>query len=427
MPPRKFPRPAAERPITADAPRVTAISIDGNSIAAVAMSFDGVSYRAEAIHHLELDRLVEVSKKLRHPVFMDVTCCVYPEKELIQARLADIFQRAVFHNPAVVLLAPDKSFAVEIAGDSAEASMLARRRACVEMQLPINPYDYPCALLFQEVPLGDGQSLTRSVRVRLADVYQISQLVAPLAPRFRGCVIGEAAASAVLSTIEPVDGDLPVTLCDVGKLRTLYAARLPNGQRFFHAIPVGLARDDMHYFRSISPSTDKLMEMNRALGTLFLPPDTTPSPLFSGWASSPQIDCTRLAVQIARYAQRAFESSLGAFRDHDRFRAINYLSGRAARIPGLKQFMEAKLDAEYRWIDGPFSSAVSLAEGYGWDEASDNLLAFGAAMQAHSPVAGSFLPLTMEFQTPPMKGAKVAVGDMREGAMYVFEQKTLPA
>ena len=403
--------------------RLTAIMIDGNSIGAMAGSVKANgTVVVEAIRHYELDRLVELTRRLRHPIFMDVSYSFFPERELIADRLRDILSTPPFNNPVIALLAPEKIRTAETVGRPTPAGCRERLEKLLTEHLPFNPYEYPALLTYQDVELDTQHDLTRLSVARLADLLPLPQVVRAAGGEYIGIVAATAAASHVIRLMAPKEQSEPVLLCDVGKLRTLYTTLMPDGTIQHYPIPVGLARDDMHYFKSIAPSTDKLVQMQHSLGKLFFPPEVTPSPLFSGYASSPQIDCTRLAVQITRYAQRSIEATLKDI--HGAFLGSHYISGRASRLPGLRDYIEARLHGKVRRIDRRPLRSVDVADGVTWGEVGDNVLLLGALLEAFRPNA-KLGPALMagELVMPPLQQSSCTIAKLKADVLYVFEQK----
>ncbi len=404
--------------------RVTIIEIDGNSIGALAMAQDGDKLVVEASHHVELDKLVEVVEKMRHPVFMDLPKSNFPDVQLLASRLKDIFSQEVYRNPVVAVLGGEKFHRAMEIGEESDLGRDKRRKKLLNSNLPINPLVYPCVIAFREENAGPGKSMTVLLKIRLMDLFPIGVLLEKYAPRYLGAVTAQTATANLLQVLsEQDDSGKPTSLCNVGKMRTLYSTWDAQGRFTHDEIPVGLARDDMHYFRSISPVTAQLNRMKIALGSLFFPPEVTPSPLFTGWASSPQIDCTRFAIQVSHYAERSF--GMDPRRDIDSVEEGRnfYLTGRASRIVGLRQFLENKIGVTLRRIDRRPIKGVELANDVKWADLADNVIPFGAGLQVLKPRRQSIGLITHKFLPPPMKDGYCTVGEMADGALYVFEQR----
>ncbi|CAN5265199.1 hypothetical protein BH09SUM1_BH09SUM1_15380 [soil metagenome] len=410
-------------PVRSAPERVTVVQVDGNSIAAVAASRDGNKVRIEAIEHIELDRLVEVTKRLNHQIFMHVNFCLLVDKELIHARLKDILGKKVFRNPSIMLIGSEKTVIVEETGVDTDDARMGRRESLLAANHSSNPYDYPAIILFQENTVGHRMSATRLFRMRLADYLPLSQIISSLAKPFLGAVTELGASARIIKLLSTTDENKPVTLCNVGKLRTLYTTLLPDGHTMFNPIPVGLARDDMHYFDSISPDAEKLQQLESAIGSLLFPPDVTPAPVVNALQGSPQSDCTRIASQISHYAVRSFSESLRRDKAERSWPGAHYLSGRGSRLPGLRQYMESKLETELRRVDRRPIAGIELAPGLKWAEVGDNLLAVGACIEALRPEKETLGVLPESFFPAPTDDLRSSVPAMVSDRLYVYEQR----
>lgn len=407
--------------------RVTAIQVDGNSISFAALSSDDGTLHIESLDHVELDHLVEVTKRVRHPVFMDVVSCTFPEKELIARTVRAHMERQVYQNPVVTLIGAEKMSVFQLIGEDTAKARATRRRQLLDKNIPINPYDFPCVIALTENTLATGASLSTMIRVRLADVFPLSQLLEANVPEFLGSVTGLTAAARALGALQSEDEDVPLTLFDVGKLRTLYTTRLPEGHVTFNAIPVGLARDDMHYFKSIPMTTEKILELKMTLGSLLFPPDATPLPSFGagsqGWISTPQFECTRFATQVAHYGRRCLDFNVVPYVKEGRGEAIHYLSGRASRLPGFRQFLETAVSTKFRRIDRRPLRGMEVASGIPWADAADNLLTIGAAAEILSPDNYSLGAIFRNFVPPPISRGRCSSAALEDRQPYVFEQR----
>jgi hypothetical protein len=410
---------ANKAPVSTPVDRVTVLYLDGNSIAAMAVSRSDDGYAVDAVEHLELDKLLEVVTRLRHPIFMDLNFCLLPEKELIQSQFSRFLEKAIFNRPMVMLLAPEKVQQFDLVGEVGAKAMEQRRTKLLRQQLPINPYEYPSVISLKERPVAAGQRRTTLVRLRLADLVQISQIVKSLAGNFLGYCSPLEAAARVSGLLAEEDPTKPVLICDVGKLRTYYIRREAMGSVVCNPIPVGLARDDTHYFKSISPDPGKLQVLNQTLGTLLFPPEATPSPLFSGNTSSPQVDCTRLALQLSRYALRAFseDGTPGCAQ------AVRYLTGRGSRVPELREYMQKKTGDEFRRIDRRPIHGIDLAPNIRWGDVADNFLMLGAGIEALEAVTPGARLIDDHYRPLNLKRRFRSIGELELDASYVLEQR----
>lgn len=402
--------------------RITAVDIDGNSIGALAMSISGGRIRVDDAHHVELDKLVEVVEKLRHPVFMDLPRSNFPDVQLLASRLKDIFSKKEFQNPVVAVLGGEKVHRATLVGEESDAGKQFRRAKLLNANLPINPLVYPCVIAFREEQVAPGKSMTVLIKIRLMDLFPIGVLLEKYAPQYLGAVTAQTAVANTLHMMaEHDEKQRPIMLCNIGKLRTIYSTWDPKGCFSHHEIPVGLARDDMHYFKSISPVTAQLNRMKIALGSLFFPPEVTPSPLFAGWASSPQIDCTRFGIQVAHYAERSFHIDDDTPREPQD--QLFYVSGRASRIMGLRQFLEIKTGVPLRRVDRRPIEGVEISDDVKWADVADNILSFGAAVQVLNPRRESIGLITRKFLPPPITDEMCTPSEMKDSELYVFEQR----
>ncbi len=406
----------------------TVVLIDGNSIAVLAGHRDEKFCHIEAFEHLELDEPVEVTKRLHHPVFMDTYFRFLSGKDHISRVLGHIFRKPVFQKPTVAVLSSEKTVLAEVQGPKVPKSRKGRQAKLLQQLLPLNPYDYPCAVVMSEADGKQNQSMTQVLRVRLADLLPFNKVIAEHAPKYHGSIPALRASTNIIQLLHEGSEDQPVTLCDVGKLRTLYTTALPGGRILHNAIPVGLAGDHLNTARSYLPTIDHLMRLEKALGVLLLSPETSTSfPVESGkkGPGSPQIDCTRFASQIARYHLRSFDANLKEYlADPTHSSGVHYLSGRASRLPGLRQFMEAVIAAPLRRIDRRPIPGISLASGIKWSDLADNLLLVGALLEATSPDATFFSSEDGDFFSPPQNsGRHCSIATMDEGKLYVFEQR----
>jgi hypothetical protein len=372
-------------------------------------------FEVVALRHVELESLVEVVKRVRHPIFMDATFCLFPEKSRIHEALLSILDDSAFQTPVVGLIAPDKIQPFEAPGLASTAATQDRRRALLKQALPINPYEYPSALFLQEREVPGGGALSRVTRMRLADLLQNNQAMNPPHPRFSGFVSALAAAEAVAELLPSEEAGGAVRLCDVGKLRTLYLNAEGEKPPQLFAIPVGLARDDMHYFKNLPIEIAKLEALRSHFGPILLPSDVTPAPAFNG-GSTLQLDSTRLAVQVSRYASRAFPRLL------EGPEPVHYLTGRGSRLPGMRDFLEKRLGEPIRRLDRRPLDDVALAPGIRWADVADHILLLGGAMEVLRPTPRSVGIVPTDYRIPPVRSNRCSIADLSLDTAYIFEQ-----
>lgn len=401
-------------------PRLTAISIDGNSIQVAAGEHHGGRLTVTAIEHIETPKLLEFSRRLRHQIFMDVDLCFFPDKPAVTALLKDVLRRPEFSNPCILVLTPDRLELFREDGRAEKRARNDRRRLLLEKHLPRNPLKYPLLFFLQELPMQNGQSRTRLGRGRLADYVQLLDIFRDVGLPLVGMVPAVSAVASMARRMFPPSATRHSTLCHVGKLRTLYSTLLPGGAMEHNMIPVGLARDDMYYFRSFEPLTGALADLRRSKGALFLPAGETPSLLASGNANDPVVDLTQFAIQVARFSARVEEFAVehGSDPDHG---GSYYLSGLASALPGLREFVHERVRSDVRPLSELPLAHVDLAGGVTTALVAENLPAVGALLDTFFPSAVSAGPLAGELSPPPIRGNQCSVTKMEERRLYILE------
>lgn len=404
--------------------RLTAVSIDGNSIGVMAAEAVNGKLNVLATKHRELDALLEVIKRLRHPIFMNVNLSWFPEKEKVKALVAEMLEEPVFRNPLIGLLPAEKIGAYEVSGEEGEDAARVRRDALLDSHAPSDPFSYPCTVLFQEFEVSPGHYGTRMWVARLAEIVPQLEILQATGLEVVGLLPAARAAHQLIQRVESDLAGQPVTICHVGKLRTMYSTRLPDDHVLHNPIPVGLARDDVHYFESIKPTVASLISLKERLGSLLLPPETTPSPIGSRWASTPQLDCTRFASQISRYALRAMKANRDTTNGEWPTAGIHYLSGRGSRFPGLDNYMKVRIQGDVRLLERAAIPSVGFAEGVDWEEARDNLLCIGALCEGALGSSEGSVLITGDFKSLGNSGhEKRSFPNLKAGVVYVLEQR----
>ncbi|MBI5154562.1 hypothetical protein HZA57_04935 [Candidatus Poribacteria bacterium] len=266
-------------------------------------------------------------------------------------------------------------------GEQSPRAHRARLASAVKAALSRNPFAYPRIFAFDNENANGGSQILRFWSGRFDDVLATADRYYSMEIPFQGLVTANRALGEIFRLLAPEDQAIPVTLIDVGKLRTNYLGGQHGEVAFSHTIPVGLARDDAHYFRSISPTLSYLEAINSQQGTLLFPPDATPSPIFDPAMSTPQIDCTRFAMQVARYAYRVLHD---IWPTSDALtHGAHYVSGGASRLPGFRPYMEAKTSARYRRLDRRPVPGIQILGDVTWADVADHLLMIGAAVAYH--------------------------------------------
>lgn len=407
------------------APGVTAIYIDGNSVSCASMSQgDGGRLRIETLEHHEDDELLEIAKRLYHPVFMEVDCAVFKRKERLQQVIVGLLARRPNAYPVVGVLAPEKAHVRELEAVKGGRTREERWRRLLRHGRPANPLDYPGAFLLEETGSGDAES-SRLLRFRLSDLIPLERILRKAAPVYGGLVTAQRALGRVARMLARAEPATPLTLCDVGKLRTTYSTVLPEGAIRENSIPVGLARDDQRYFRSFKPTlegvrlatmTSGKMILTGMAGVLSLFPDETPTP---------QGEATRFALQVSRYATRSMESTLNARRDDTTdYPGRHFLAGRASRLAGLRQYMEEKTGVALRRLDRRPVAGLDLAPGLTAADLADCLVAVGGCLAAL--VDGGEPGVLLRHVAVPQgfQGRLCTVAELEVGELYLLEQGT---
>jgi len=406
-----------------DSHRITACMIDGATIAATAVERTDDGFRVLATEVVELPRLVETIERDHHPIHMDLSKIEYREPDTIQAIFDVIFAEEVFRNLVVGVFPPDGVTELTMTGAATPDDSSARRRTLLKRIQWSNPYRYPSLFSIQESAATEGISTTRVVEVRLDDFIHCASQFERLGTQFLGLVTGQRASSAFIQRLPEWTHNQPVTIIDVGKNRTLYSTRVPSGRTLYNSIPVGLARDDVHRFTAIPPSIELIAEMqDRIGGMILLPPEATPTPLFAARKSTPQIDATRFAIQIARFANRTLESApaqLG-YEETDPS-GILYLIGRGARLPGLPSYLYSWTELDiYSFETAPLRD-ISLADGVVWPRISDSPTTLGAAIAWFERREDWFGQFLRERRIRRLQGNTLNAAELENDTLYVSE------
>ncbi len=403
--------------------RVTACMIDGSTISATVVEHsDGVA-RVVATELVELPTLVESIERRHHPIFMDFTALAYKDPAAIRRILEAIFADPTFRNPVLGVFPGDAVTEYQLHGESSSRGRDERRRALLKRIQWTNPYRYPTVFMLHEQEGSEGLSTTRLLEVRLDDFVHSAAQFEGIGTECLGVVTAQRAASQLFPHLPHSSRAKPVTMIDIGKNRTLYSTWVPGGRFMQNAIPVGLARDDAHIFNAIPPSIELILEMQDRIGGMFLlPPEATPTPLFASRKSTPQIDCTRFAVQIARFANRTIESvpaQLGWQGEHD---GTVYLIGRGARLPGLPAYLYSWTEADlYAFETAPLES-ITLDSSVEWKALSDTPATLGAALAFFARGEDSFGMLLREQRIRRLSSGILRVDDLQDNTLYVSEQ-----
>ncbi len=368
---------SSSRTGVADTPRVTGVCIDGNTLSAAALSYSSSEPVVEAVGTVELERLVERVDRITHPIFMDMDVLHYVDRNSLQRGLAELLSDPALRNPIMAVFPADCAKAAAESGSSAD-HMDRVTRGILSTAQSSNPNRYPRIVGVETAPAPDGEE-THVWSARLSDVLACTDQFHSLGLPFLGVVTGKRALAEAMNPVCGQDGSGARTLIDVGRLRSVYVGAAGGAVRFVHAIPVGLARDNTHYFNSLPPRLSEVEHLQQNYGTLFLPAHGTPSGLFESGNPSPQVDCTRLAVQISRFAHRVVKNVWREAVGHAGELRIS-LSGRPSRIAGLKEFVSAQIGVPVTALDASPIPGLGVAGDVGWSAATDHLMPIGAGL-----------------------------------------------
>lgn len=402
-------------------PDYVVVQIDGNSIMAAAVSVTpGGRGQVHGVRTIELPALVHRVVRRRHPIHMDVSCLEYSDSRKIQAAIEKIVSEPLFRDRRLVgVFMPDVAVHQSATGPATADARRERRRRLIRSVQHANPIWYPSIFSIHEETLPDGQERIRIWNARLADVVATATQFERTGQKFAGMVVGMRAGEEVLSLLDEADRQRTVSLVNIGKLHTLYLGGRSGTALFGHAIPVGLARDDVHYFESMAPCMDGVRRLHRAQGAVLLPPDATPSPLFDPRRSTPQLDMTRFASQVARFACRTLQED---WIPHGGSEGVqHYLTGHASRVPGLREYFDQKTGLKFRRFDRRPITGLRLSPGVDWPDVADHLLLIGAGMAYIRRSQDNFGLIRRSNRPIKLTDQVIRVDDIRPGKLYIHD------
>lgn len=398
---------------------VTAIALDGNSViaAAVSLAEDG----GLVVHYLrtiELDDVIMQVERYAHPIFMDVDYLFFPDTGLLGDALREIAGDPRFQNPVVGVF---PAHCVAEWSTTANAKPHAAMQPDIEGLQSANPYAYPRVFGIDRDSSPGGESAS-VWSARLDDILALGAELRRARLPFLGLVTGRRAAAEAIRLLATPESEEPFTLIDVGKLRTLYAGFSGRRVRFSHVIPVGLIRDDIHYFTSTPPVVTRLMHLEQELGGLFSSPNQTPSPSSESDTSSPQEDCTRFALQVARYTSRVLHDVWPGTPESQSMRFV--LAGRPSRLPGFREFLEQKVGVRIETLDENPPAGIRLGPGSDWRDLADHLPALGAAVAFHRRDLSRSGLILRDRRPQRLRGNRLDPDILDPSDLYLIERAT---
>jgi len=394
--------------------------VDGNvvQIAEVARIPGESTYTIHKVHSHEEDAPLEMVERVRHPIFMDVTCSHFPNTRRmteIVHRLLDTMQPSTLKTIGCLAGETVRFYQGQCKGDW--VSLRATLGALLRQIHTGNPLHYPAQFCYRRsVGVGEnGQDVVLLSVSHASEIRAFREMLNQLPLQ----VIAYSNSRQALAGMNALLGDPSpqeaYVLTDVGRLRTHYTGLARSRLLFCHTIPVGIARDDIHFFRSIPRRMDLLFQLNANRGPLLLSSDVTPPLLFDPAFSTPQLDCTRSALQVARYLSRAVEAFLRAGSPIKIRRHL--LTGLASRLPGYRQFLREKTGFRLIRPERLKLPGVHLGNGVDPRQFSDYIIPIGATLRAlgSSPTGVTATPLG---RLPVELENRIALDDLEEGQLY---------
>lgn len=399
---------------------VLGLWVDGNvvQIAEVAHAPGEGAYCIRKLRGHEEDDLLEVVERVRHPIFMDVTCSHFPNMRRmteIVHRLLDAMQPSTLNTIGCLAGETVRFFQGQCKGDW--ASIRDTLGALLRQIHTGNPLHYPAQFCYRRsAGVGeDGKDVLILSVSHASEMRAFCEMLNQLPLQVIAYANSRQALAGMNALLGEPAAQEAYVLTDVGRLRTHYTGLGRSRPLFCHAIPVGLARDDMHFFRSIPRRMDLVFQLNANRGPLLLAPDVTPPLLFDPASNTPQLDFTRSALQVARYLARAVD----AFSRTDSPIKIRrcVLTGLTTRLPGYRQFLAHKTGLRLIRPERLKMPGVKLGDGIDLKQIGDYIIAIGATLRAlgSSPTGLTATPfgrLPIEFDN------RVTLDDLEEGQLY---------
>jgi len=400
--------------------RALGLYLDGNIVQLAESSHDPEKDHF-TIEHLcghEEETLLESAERIHHPIFMDVFCVHYRDPN----RIVDVVNRLLDRmqpgtRKTVGCMAGETVRFSHILCEPKEAARVQALGQLLSAIQNNSPLHYPMLFTYR-CQAGVSEDGRDQILLSATHSSEI-QAFLDLTSRMDLEVIALSNSQQALACTSRLLGDPgpgeAILISDIGRLRTHYIG-LGHGRFLFsHCIPVGMVRDDIHMFRSIPFRMDALARLNSTLGSLILPPEMTPPPLFNPALSTPQLDCTRFATQVARYMIRAIEQAQQMEPPVRISRCI--LSGLPSRLPGFRKFLQVRSSNTLTRPESIRMPHVAFSDPDHKLRLGDFLVPVGATLRALGASATG-LTATPLGMSPQALGKKVLVENLEPGAVY---------
>lgn len=360
---------------------LTALAVDGNSVSAVAVTLAHAQRpRVEFCRTVETRDLIERVERFTHPIFMGTDILRVPDSKAFAEAVRSLLGLPAMQHPLITVLPGDVAeewFGVIDPTVKAEERSLS---SGIKALLTGNPRAYPRVLASEAhgVP-SIHKRVLQLWACRFDDVATLVDPIGKLTPQpMLGVVTSSRALGEWQRLVAGDDRRHPLALVDIGKLRSGFCGGIDGHVLFSHAIPVGLARDDASYFSTFDPVFAELFAAASG-GTRMLPTDElTPVPLFETQYSTPQADLARFANQVATSLDRLVRETWTGTKSTAPRQAM--LSGMAARLPGLIEYLGRRSKIDLRPAGPWMASVVDAASGITPDDLADHAVPIGAVL-----------------------------------------------
>lgn len=405
--------------------RCLGLYLDGNVVLLAEVRHiperDGYEIAGLAGH--EGEDLLEVVERIHHPIYMDMFCATYPQP----GKVLDIVNRLLDQmgpgaRQTVGCMAGETMRFYHVLCAPEPKAYRAALRDLVGKVRGDNPLHYPAIFIFRhyENVTQDGRDQLSLSVGHVTEIRRYSELIGKLDLELIAISNSRqalASAGALLATEDPGEATL---ICDVGRLRTHYTALAASRLIFCHSIPVGIARDDIHFFHSLPLRMKELTALLDRAGPLLMPADITPPPLFDPNLSTPQLDCTRFASLVARYEIRAEERVAREAPDVRIARRV--LSGIPSRLRGFRAFLENRCAQRFLRPERLSLPKLAFREEKFRDRLADFLIPTGATLRAMGARATGVTATPFGGAAPRVLGEKIDLDSLEPGVAYQVER-----